>query len=90
MAASLSRSKGAIAETLVARFKSRDATVGVVGLGYVGLPLVCRFADAGFRTIGFDIDPAKLEKLGKGQTYIATVPEKREDPGNLRFGRCST
>jgi UDP-N-acetyl-D-glucosamine dehydrogenase len=65
-----------VAESLIARVKARTATVGVIGLGYVGLPLVCRFADSGFRTIGFDIDPAKVEKLGKGQSYIATVPEK--------------
>jgi UDP-N-acetyl-D-glucosamine dehydrogenase len=72
----LPAAKSPVAESLIARFKARTATVGVVGLGYVGLPLVCRFADAGFRTIGFDIDPAKVEKLGRGQTYIATVPEK--------------
>ena len=61
-------------ETLIARFKARAATVGVIGLGYVGLPLVCRFAEAGFKTIGFDIDPAKVAALREGKTYLLTVP----------------
>jgi UDP-N-acetyl-D-glucosamine dehydrogenase len=63
------------AESLIARFKARTATVGVIGLGYVGLPLVCRFAEAGFKTIGFDIDPVKVEGLGKGKSYIGTVSD---------------
>ena len=60
-------------EALVARFRSRNATVGVIGLGYVGLPLVCRFAEAGFKVIGFDIDPAKVAALREGNTYLSTV-----------------
>ncbi len=64
------------AESLIAKFKSRTANVGVVGLGYVGLPLVCRFAEAGFRTTGFDIDPDKVATLRKGKSYIATVPHE--------------
>jgi UDP-N-acetyl-D-glucosamine dehydrogenase len=65
------------AESLVARFKSRSAKIGVVGLGYVGLPLLCRFAEAGFRTIGFDIDPDKVATLRGGKSYIATVPAEK-------------
>jgi UDP-N-acetyl-D-glucosamine dehydrogenase len=64
-------------DALIARFKARDACVGVIGLGYVGLPLLCRFADAGFRTIGFDIDSEKIDKLRKGESYISTVPHSR-------------
>ena len=63
-------------ESLIARFKARDACVGVIGLGYVGLPLLCRFAEAGFRTIGFDIDDGKVEALRKAQSYLSTVPRK--------------
>jgi len=65
------------AASLIARFKTRDACVGVIGLGYVGLPLLCRFADAGFRTIGFDIDPQKIDVLRNGESYISTVPRSR-------------
>jgi UDP-N-acetyl-D-glucosamine dehydrogenase len=69
----LPATKTPAAEALIERFRQKTATVGVIGLGYVGLPLVCRFAEAGFRTIGFDIDPAKVEALGKGRSYIGTV-----------------
>jgi len=65
------------AQALIARFKSRTANVGVVGLGYVGLPLICRFAEAGFRTTGFDIDPAKIAALRNGESYIATVAHEK-------------
>jgi UDP-N-acetyl-D-glucosamine dehydrogenase len=56
------------------RLLIRSATVGVIGLGYVGLPLAAAAARAGFATIGFDIDPAKIEALENGQSYIDAVP----------------
>ena len=62
------------ADLLVRRFRNRSACVAVVGLGYVGLPLACRFANAGFRTIGLDIDPEKIVSLASGKTYLSTVP----------------
>jgi UDP-N-acetyl-D-glucosamine dehydrogenase len=64
---------GSYAQELIKRFRTGDATVGVIGLGYVGLPLVCRFAEAGLRTIGFDIDPEKIVALKAGRSYISTV-----------------
>jgi UDP-N-acetyl-D-glucosamine dehydrogenase len=63
--------------SLIEKFRSRTATVGVVGLGYVGLPLVLRFAEAGVRTLGFDIDPDKVATLQRGETYIKTVAPER-------------
>jgi UDP-N-acetyl-D-glucosamine dehydrogenase len=48
--------------------------VGVIGLGYVGLPLVRLFATKGFPVLGFDIDPSKIEKLRRGESYIRSVP----------------
>ena len=56
------------------KFKSKDAVVGVVGLGYVGLPLVLAYANTGFRAIGFDIDATKAEALLAGQSYIKHIP----------------
>ena len=50
---------GASAASLIERCSNRTALVGVIGLGYVGLPLALRFSEAGFRVIGFDIDRAK-------------------------------
>jgi len=71
---------------LVEKFRSRQAVVAVVGLGYVGLPLAIRFAEAGLRTIGLDIDPEKVAKLGAGQTYLKTVrPESIAGALGRRF-----
>src|SRR5207302_5628845 len=58
---------------LLARIRAREAKVGVVGLGYVGLPLGMAFAEAGFHVTGFDVDPAKIAKLEKGETYIKHI-----------------
>lgn len=61
---------GASAQTLVQKFTSRQATVGVVGLGYVGLPLVRAMHAAGFSVIGYDVDASKIEKLKRGESYL--------------------
>ena len=52
----------------------RSATVGVIGLGYVGLPLIRAFIRVGFRTLGFDIDQTKVDRLLAGESYIAHIP----------------
>lgn len=57
----------------LSRIEARTATVGIIGLGYVGLPLAAATARAGFRAIGFDIDPAKPEKLNRGESYVGAV-----------------
>jgi len=63
--------------SLVEKFRSRSAKVGIVGLGYVGLPLALRFAEAGLATLGFDIDPDKIATLQRGETYIKTIARER-------------
>lgn len=60
--------------SLVESIESRDAKVGIIGLGYVGFPLAIAFARAGFGVRGFDLDPAKIEKLNKGESYIKHIP----------------
>jgi len=55
---------------LANRIRDRKATVGIVGLGYVGLPLVRTFVEAGFPCLGFDVDPKKVERLQAGESYI--------------------
>ena len=62
---------------LLAKIKSHEAVIGIVGLGYVGLPLVLRFHEVGFRVIGFDIDPSKVDALNAGQSYIEHIPAER-------------
>lgn len=58
---------------LLEKLLSANATIGVIGVGYVGLPLVLRFSDVGYKVIGFDIDPNKVEKLNDGQSYIEHI-----------------
>ena len=53
-----------------AKLGDKSVRVGVIGLGYVGLPLVHVFWQAGLHTVGFDIDPGKIDRLGRGETYI--------------------
>ena len=60
--------------SLQERIAKKQALVGVIGLGYVGLPLVRSFVAAGMRVLGFDSDRKKVEKLAKGESYIRTVP----------------
>ena len=59
---------------LLEKIKTRDARVAVIGLGYVGLPLAVGFARAGFRTLGIDVDPHKVEAINTGRSYIQDVP----------------
>jgi len=56
---------------------ARTARIGVIGLGYVGLPLACLFAEKGFPTTGFDIDTPKVTALNAGRSYIKHIPNKR-------------
>jgi len=58
------------AESLQSKINDRTAVVGIVGLGYVGLPLAIAFADKGFSVLGFDVDPDKPEKIARGECYI--------------------
>ena len=62
---------------LVAKLKNHDSAIGIVGLGYVGLPLVLRFHEVGFRVIGFDIDQAKVQALNDGRSYIEHISADR-------------
>jgi UDP-N-acetyl-D-glucosamine dehydrogenase len=61
--------------TLLARIENKTATVGIIGLGYVGLPLARAFTTAGIRVLGFDIDPNKIVKLNAGRSYIKQIPD---------------
>jgi UDP-N-acetyl-D-glucosamine dehydrogenase len=62
---------------LLRKIRSKDAKVGIIGLGYVGLPLIIRFCEEGFHVTGFDIDGKKIDKLNRGESYIKHIPYER-------------
>ena len=73
---------------LLKKVDDKHAVIGVVGMGYVGLPLLLCFVEKGFHAVGLDIDGKKCEMLMKGQSYIKHIPSERikncADSGLLR------
>ncbi|MEI6067578.1 MAG: nucleotide sugar dehydrogenase [Methylococcaceae bacterium] len=61
---------------LFLRLKEKQAVIGIIGLGYVGLPLMLRYTEVGYKVIGFDIDQNKVDSLLKGQSYIEHIPHQ--------------
>src|SRR5437016_10625529 len=68
-----------IKDELLEKLQSHRAKIGVIGLGYVGLPLVLRFGEEHFSILGFDVDAEKIRKLNAGQSYIRHI-----DGGRLK------
>jgi len=64
-------------DRLLKRINDRSARIGVVGLGYVGLPLMLDFSEAGFPALGFDIDRRKVDLLNAGKSYFVHIPDSR-------------
>ncbi len=62
---------------LLARIQNHDTVIGIIGLGYVGLPLAVAFAEAGFRTLGFDVKPEVVKGLNEGRSHITDVASER-------------
>lgn len=58
---------------LIDKLERKAATIGIVGLGYVGLPLMLRYSEVGYKVIGFDIDPTKVDALKAGRSYIEHI-----------------
>jgi UDP-N-acetyl-D-glucosamine dehydrogenase len=73
-------------DSLVERIRARDVAVGVIGLGYVGLPLAVEFARAGLRVTGFDVDETKVHSINAGTSYIPDVPPE-DLAESVRAGR---
>lgn len=65
---------------LLTKIESHTARVGIIGLGYVGLPLAVVFAERGHEVIGFDIDQCKVDSLNAGESYIEDIPSPRLEP----------
>ncbi len=75
-------------ETLLRRLHNREAVIGIVGLGYVGLPLAVEFAAVGFTVIGIDVTQSKVDSINRGESYIPDIPTSQLKPlvesGKLR------
>lgn len=67
--------------SLEIRIREKKSRIGIVGLGYVGLPLAVEFADNGYDTLGIDVDRQKIDSINQGRNYIEDIP-------NDRFARC--
>ncbi len=67
----------AIRLTLIDRLNNAEAIIGIIGLGYVGLPLSLRFSEAGYKVLGFDIDASKANRLKSGESYISHINNSR-------------
>jgi len=68
---------GPVLERLIEAIEGRTATVGVIGQGYVGLPLAMHIAEAGFDVQGYDVDTRKVAQLNEGRSYIGDIPSSR-------------
>ena len=73
------------------RYLNHETTIGVVGLGYVGLPLVRTLTRKGYKTVGFDVDVSKVEALESGKSYIRHIPDEEIAEINSRgFFKATT
>ena len=79
---------GTPADLLVAKAGDRSALIGIVGLGYVGLPLAMEFARAGFRVLGFDVSKGAVDGLNAGRSHVQDVPSA-ELAGFIKAGKFS-
>lgn len=66
---------GVIADQLINKIKSREAVIGIIGMGYVGQPLALRYSQLGYKVIGFDVDQEKVDLLNGGQSDIEHIPD---------------
>jgi UDP-N-acetyl-D-glucosamine dehydrogenase len=67
-------------DALIRKIVKKKALIGIIGMGYVGLPLVLRFCEEGFRVLGFDVDSKKVAQLKKGNSYLKSIPPSRISP----------
>lgn len=76
-----------VARTLVDRLDNKEAVIGIVGMGYVGLPLFLRYLDTGYQVVGFDVDDRKVDAINTGEKYIQHIdmsPMERSEKDRYR------
>ena len=67
-----------LASRLAGKIADKTAKIGIIGLGYVGLPLISAFTNAGFHCLGFDVDAEKVRMLKQGRSYIKHLASEKE------------
>ena len=75
-----------VADALLAKIESGKVRIGIIGLGYVGLPLARAFSRPAIAVLGFDVDPAKIARLERGESYIGHISDARRPP-DARLGQ---
>ena len=80
----------AVAQHLIEKLTTRSATIGVLGMGYVGQPLALRFAMLGYKVIGFDIDGEKIVQLNAGRSHIEHIRDTDIASANAAGMECTT
>jgi len=83
-------SKSTLAESLIDRIREQSATIGIIGLGYVGLPLALRFSEAGFPVIGIDVDESKAAAINAGRSYFRHIPDSAVNSAQSRGLQATT
>lgn len=73
----MQQTAASIKDQLIAKIEDKTAVIGVIGLGYVGLPLLNCFVEKGFQSVGFDVDENKIKALSEGKSYIKHIPSSR-------------
>ncbi|MGI9273441.1 MAG: nucleotide sugar dehydrogenase [Endozoicomonas sp.] len=64
-------------QSLIGKIKNKEAVIGIIGLGYVGLPLMLRYSEEGYKVIGIDVDQQKVDNLNKGVSYIKHISSEK-------------
>lgn len=72
-----SQQGGSLLEELISKFERKESKVGIIGLGYVGLPLAIRFSVCGYSVVGFDVDESKIQSLVQGKSYIEHIDSEQ-------------
>jgi len=83
-------SKSTLAQSLIDRIREQSATIGIIGLGYVGLPLALRFSETGFPVIGIDVDESKAAAINSGRSYFRHIPDSAVNSAQSRGLEATT
>src|SRR5258708_6343605 len=75
MTPAIARNASTLKDEAITKLQSKTAHIGIIGLGYVGLPLALLFIEEGFRVTGFDIDTNKVDVLAASRSYMCRIPE---------------